>query len=234
VLGGLSRYIIVLDFDGTVAEDDVQQTIMDHFADKSAWRAINSAWAAGEMTTEMRSRRQWDLIDASEAELLEFIQTRRLDPGIKDFVTFCEAAGYPVHIVSDGFDFYVAPLLAREGLDNIPVSVNSLHFDGNVRHMKFLHQRSPDQYYGNDKTFVIEQLRQPGVAIAYAGDGFSDRAAAHVADLLFAKSKLALYCAEQGLPFVPFDTFYDIQAYFASMTSGSIGVSNRYDEPGGA
>jgi 2-hydroxy-3-keto-5-methylthiopentenyl-1-phosphate phosphatase len=47
----------------------------------------------------------------------------------------------------------------------------------------------------------------------FVGDGFSDRAAAHAADLLFAKDKLADYCVESNLPFEPFSTFDDIRAY---------------------
>lgn len=81
-------------------------------------------------------------------------------------------------------------------------------------HMRFLWQRSPDQYYGNDKTYVIEQVRQPGSILVFIGDGYSDRAAAHEADLVFAKDRLAAYCVDEGLPFEPWTTFADISAYF--------------------
>jgi 2-hydroxy-3-keto-5-methylthiopentenyl-1-phosphate phosphatase len=223
------EFIMVVDFDGTAAEDDVQQAIMDRFADHNTWRAIDCAWAAGEMTTATRAMRQWELIQASEAEILAFLETRRLDPGFRDFIAFCKRVGYPVHVVSDGFDFYIRPLLARAGLGYLPLSANSLCFDAGVARMSFLHQRGRDQYYGNDKTFVIDQLRSPGARIVYAGDGYSDRAAAHAADLLFAKSKLALYCVEHGLPFEPFDTFRDIETYFKRLECGRAEVPALYD-----
>jgi 2-hydroxy-3-keto-5-methylthiopentenyl-1-phosphate phosphatase len=79
--------------------------------------------------------------------------------------------------------------------------------------MRFLLQRSANQYYGNDKTFVIEEVRQPGSILVYIGDGYSDRAAAHVADLVFAKDRLAEYCGAEGIPYVPFVTFETIGHY---------------------
>jgi 2,3-diketo-5-methylthio-1-phosphopentane phosphatase len=206
---------MLADFDGTAAERDVQQAILDALADPIAWRAINGAWVEGEITTAERARRQWDLISASELEVLAALDGLQLDPYFRAFAHLCERQGYPLTVVSDGFDFYINPLLRRAGLEHLPVIANTLHYvDGRPR-FRFLLQRSPDQYYGNDKSFVIEQLRRAGSTIVFFGDGNSDRAAAHVADLLFAKDQLAAYCREAGIPFIPFSSFKDVCDYFA-------------------
>jgi 2-hydroxy-3-keto-5-methylthiopentenyl-1-phosphate phosphatase len=207
------RYVVVTDFDGTAAERDVQQVILDALADPEGWRAINRNWVAGSMTTAERARAQWELIRGGEREVLSVLESLRLDPGFASFARFCEIRDYPLYIVSDGFDLYIQPLLQRAGLAHLPVIANSLRYEDDVPRMAFLLQRSPDQYYGNDKTFVIEQVRRPGSTLVFVGDGFSDRAAAHAADLLFAKDKLADYCVESNLPFEPFSTFDDIRAY---------------------
>lgn len=208
------RYIMLADFDGTAAERDVQQVILDALADPAAWRAINRVWADGGMTTAERSRRQWDLISAGEAEVLAVLEDLALDAGFPAFAQLCEQRGYPLYVVSDGFDFYIAPLLRRAGLERLPVIANTLAYRGGRPEFRFLLQRSPDQYYGNDKTYVIEQLRQSGSTVVYIGDGYSDRAAAHAADLLFAKDRLAEYCREAGIAFIPFRTFRDVCRYF--------------------
>jgi 2,3-diketo-5-methylthio-1-phosphopentane phosphatase len=212
-----SSFAVLVDFDGTAAEHDVQQVILDAFADRDEWRRINREWAAGRMSTAERARQQWALVRAGEREILTLLNTEQLDPDFASFADFCRRRGYPLCVVSDGFDFYIRPILTREGLEALPLSSNSLSFVDGKAHMTFLHQRSPYQYYGNDKTFVIDQLRSPGTRIAYVGDGFSDRAAAHHADLVFAKSRLATYCLEQAIAFVPFETFRDVQSYFEAL-----------------
>jgi 2-hydroxy-3-keto-5-methylthiopentenyl-1-phosphate phosphatase len=207
-------YVIVSDFDGTAAEADVQQVILDALADREEWRRINRIWADGHMTTAQRARRQWELISASEAEVLAVIAAQRLDPAFPAFAHLCDERGYPLYIVSDGFDFYIYPLLRQAHLEHLPVVANSLRYVQGTPEMRFLLQRSPDQYYANDKTYVMERLRRPGSTLVYIGDGYSDRAAAHHADLLFAKDRLADYCVRQGIGFEPFTTFQDILAYF--------------------
>ncbi|MGH2390989.1 MAG: MtnX-like HAD-IB family phosphatase [Chloroflexota bacterium] len=207
------RYVVVTDFDGTAAERDVQQVILDALADPDGWRAINRNWVLGRMTTAERARAQWELIQGGQREVLRVLDSLCLDPGFASFARLCEARDFPLYIVSDGFDFYIQPLLERAGLSHLPVIANSLRYEDDMPRMEFLLQRSPDQYYGNDKTFVIEQVRRPGSTLVFVGDGFSDRAAAHEADLLFAKDKLAEYCIESNLPFEPFRTFDDISTY---------------------
>ncbi|HVA89747.1 MAG TPA: MtnX-like HAD-IB family phosphatase [Chloroflexota bacterium] len=210
-----TRYVMVADFDGTAAAVDVQQVILDALADREGWRRINAAWAVGEMTTAQRARAQWALIKGGEREVAAVLEPLRLDSGFAAFAGLCEARGFPLYIVSDGFDFYIEPLLQRAGLGHLPTIANSLRYEHDVPRMEFLLQRSPDQYYGNDKTFVIEQVREPDSIVVFIGDGYSDRAAAHAADLIFAKDRLAEYCREQDLQFEPFNTFEDISAYFA-------------------
>lgn len=210
----IGGYVMVCDFDGTAAEADVQQQILDALADREAWRAINREWTAGKMTTAVRAQAQWALIDGAEREVLEVLRGERLAQGFVTFCRLCVTRGYPLYIVSDGFDFYIRPMLEREGLGYLPVIANSLRYVEGKPEMRFLLQQSPDQYYGNDKTYVMAEVRRPNSTLVYIGDGYSDRAAAHVADLLFAKDRLAEYCIQQGLPFEPFSTFVDIYQYF--------------------
>ena len=210
----LSSYSMVVDFDGTAAAADVQQVILDALADPLAWRSVNREWADGKLTTKQRAELQWQLVSATEQEVLNVVAQQRLDPGFASFAAFCHKHHYPLTIVSDGFDFYIHPMLRRAGLDYLPVVANSLWYADGVPQMRFCLQRSPDQYYGNDKTVVMEQLRAAAATVVFVGDGYSDRDAAHQADMLFAKDRLAEYCNTQNLSYVPFETFFDVQTHF--------------------
>jgi 2-hydroxy-3-keto-5-methylthiopentenyl-1-phosphate phosphatase len=50
----------------------------------------------------------------------------------------------------------------------------------------------------------------------YVGDGYSDRCAAELADLVFARRGLARYLDERGLAYEPFDDFHQIAERLAS------------------
>lgn len=219
-VGSSPAYVVVTDFDGTAAEHDVQQALLDALADRQAWREINACWAKGELTTAQRAREQWALIDAPESEVLAVLDGLRLDPFFPQFVALCRAREYSLYIVSDGFDFYIEPMLAAAGIRDVPVIANHLRYVDGRPQLSFLHQRSPDQYYGNDKTYVIERVREPKSALVFIGDGHSDRDAAHHADLLFAKDHLAEYCRAEELPYQPYSTFEQICAYFSGLPQG--------------
>jgi len=219
--GGTARgYVVVTDFDGTAAELDVQQEILDALADRQSWRAINARWTAGELTTAQRSRQQWALIDAPESEVLAVLDGLHLDPYFAQFVALCRQRAYPLYVASDGFDFYIEPMLAAAGIRGLPVIANHLRYVAGKSDLSFLHQRSPDQYYGNDKTYVIERVRESDSALVFIGDGNSDRDAAHHADILFAKDHLAEYCQAEGLPYQPYSTFEQVCAYFGDPPQG--------------
>jgi 2-hydroxy-3-keto-5-methylthiopentenyl-1-phosphate phosphatase len=44
------------------------------------------------------------------------------------------------------------------------------------------------------------------------GDGVTDLPAARLADLVMARDLLVVKCREAGIPYEPFETFYDVMA----------------------
>ena len=59
------------------------------------------------------------------------------------------------------------------------------------------------------KRATVQALANGG-RVVYVGDGYSDRCAAELADRVFARSGLASYLEERGVPYEPFDDFHDI------------------------
>lgn len=82
-----------------------------------------------------------------------------------------------------------------------------------------------DTELGHDKALSVQEARAAAEAeladeegaiplIVFIGDGVSDLPAARQADVLFARRGLRLeeYCQENGIAYIPFDTFAGIQA----------------------
>jgi 2-hydroxy-3-keto-5-methylthiopentenyl-1-phosphate phosphatase len=59
-------------------------------------------------------------------------------------------------------------------------------------------------------------LNPAGAPSIFVGDGLSDRYAAACADVVFAKDKLATFCAEQGIAFHPYETLADVAEFVAA------------------
>ena len=211
--------LIFCDFDGTATEQDAQQAILTHFAG-DAWRPINRAWTRGEVTTAQRAAVQWGLVQASAAEVRAFV-TRAVTftPGFRAFTAWCRAEGHTLHVLSDGFDLYIEPLLAWEGLGDLPRTTNHLSLEGGAPQFRFRHQNPACTTCGNCKQWVLERARagEPGARIVYLGDGSSDLCPARVADVVFARRTLLERCRATGLPCHPFDDFYTVRAILESL-----------------
>ena len=61
------------------------------------------------------------------------------------------------------------------------------------------------------KQAPIKDARHRGRDTVLVGDGISDRKAALLADVVFAKGSLAEWCVANGVPYVPFSTLDDVR-----------------------
>ena len=59
------------------------------------------------------------------------------------------------------------------------------------------------------------------VALVFVGDGLSDRFAAQVAHVTFAKNKLLKFCREKEIKHLPYADFREIEAWLAKEMKGS-------------
>ena len=67
--------------------------------------------------------------------------------------------------------------------------------------------------YGIDKSSVIQELKETYETIYFAGDSEPDSHPAKYADVTFAKDSLQDLLRGQNVPFVPVETFKDIEQY---------------------
>ncbi|KAM9905815.1 hypothetical protein OXX80_002827 [Metschnikowia pulcherrima] len=161
--------------------------------------------------------------------LLENIQ---LDPGFKDFYTWCESKGIPVIVVSSGMTPIIHALLqslvGEEAVKNIEIISNDVDIDPATGKWKIVY-RDPDTGFGHDKSRSIrEYLSKHGYTadnmppLFYCGDGVSDLSAAKETNLLFAKhgKDLITYCRREGIPYTEFNDFADIFAKVKSIVEG--------------
>jgi 2-hydroxy-3-keto-5-methylthiopentenyl-1-phosphate phosphatase len=88
------------------------------------------------------------------------------------------------------------------------------HVDWATGRLEFPHEDRccPCSTCGVCKQAPIKEARHAGRTAVLVGDGTSDRKAALLADLVFAKGRLAQWCAREEVPHRRFGTLADVQA----------------------
>lgn len=203
--------IFFVDFDGTITEGDVCEAMVRQFA-KPGWEELNQLWEEGTLSTVACAQETLALMTMTHKDLLELAAQQILDPMFIEFVTWTKKQGYPIYILSDGYENYISPILSRSALQ-LPTYANKLDYyqDGWKIEAPYYNERCGR--CGVCKSKLILDLMDTTSTRVYIGDGYSDRCPVYLADLVFAKKSLADYCQQKGIPFYNYRDFGDILAH---------------------
>ncbi|OQX85753.1 MAG: hypothetical protein B6D63_01565 [Candidatus Latescibacteria bacterium 4484_7] len=209
---------IISDFDGTVSLRDVGHHFFGaHTPDEHAWLDLLERWKMGLISSKECLARELSMVRATKGDLDQFIEGEKLDPYFKDFVDFCKKRGFRLIVVSDGLDYYIESILIRNGLGVLDFYSNHLVIEGSrLAAVEFPYYNKLEcDRCGNCKRFHLEELKKQGYYVIYVGNGFSDMCPSEYADLVFAKGDLLEHCKREGIDFVEFKNFRDVEAEIA-------------------
>jgi 2-hydroxy-3-keto-5-methylthiopentenyl-1-phosphate phosphatase len=193
-------WLVICDFDGTIAHVDVTDGVLSRFA-LPQWEAIEADWKAGQIGSRECMARQVDLVRAPLDALNAYLDTVEIDPDFPAFVADCRARGLEVVVISDGIDYSIRRILARHGVDDLPLASNSLELLGGDRYKLNFPEANPKCSAGSGTCKCrVSSRRASGRSRLLIGDGSSDFCLAAEADMVFAKDKLLTRCIERKLP----------------------------------
>jgi len=204
----LAETSVFLDFDGTISWGDVGVHLLERLG-SPGWEAIDAEYDAGEIGSRVCLLEEWDLLPHDAALLRGVAAEVPLDPELDPLVAELLAAGAEVSIVSDGFGFYAAERCGHLG---IPVLTNAVDWETGRLEFPNEDRCCACSSCGTCKQAPIKDARHRGRATVMVGDGTSDRKAALLADVVFAKGPLAHWCATNRVEFVPFETLAEVRA----------------------
>ncbi len=202
---------VLVDFDGTASKVDVTARLSAAFGGPS-WRTYDEAFARGDIGLRDAIQAQDRLLDADRDTLIAFaLEQGAMDPTFAPFVAWCESSQLDVAIVSDGFAFYIEPMLRDAGLGHVPVIANEQMWrDGRPDGLRFVNAHPECVGCGTCKMQAVLRHRERG-PVAFVGEGQTDRYAALYADVTFAKLHLVAYCEAAGVKYVPWNDFDDVR-----------------------
>jgi 2,3-diketo-5-methylthio-1-phosphopentane phosphatase len=202
----LTRTSVFLDFDGTITTADVGQYLLARFA-APEWIRYHDEYDAGAIGSRECLIEQWELVEPDEIAMRQVAREVALDPGFGALVDALRGAGAQVTVVSDGFGFYAEEVCASVG---VAVVTNTI--DWSTGRLDFPHEDRccPCSTCGVCKQAPIKDAKYSGQTTVLVGDGTSDRKAALLADIVFAKGPLRRWCAANDVAHHPFETLTEV------------------------
>lgn len=209
----MSKKIVILcDFDGTVAQNDVGDLLFKTFSGNGNAQATVDSWRRGEISSRECLENEAREARVNRADLDQFIQEQRLDPYFKDFHDFAKKRDMEVVIMSDGLDYYIEHMLVKNGLGDIEFYANQLQIAGESLQVEFpYYDLLGCQDCACCKAHHLYRYRDEGYYVIYVGDGMSDFCPCTMADLVFAKGQLADFCRKSGVDYIEYRNFRDVE-----------------------
>lgn len=202
---------MLIDFDGTLVDPNVAILLVEEFCDggKVLAHAVDEELHAGKITLRQAWARQVALLPPDRVGEMAGWAVRHapLRAGAHELLSLLSAHSVPTWVVSGGLDFYIHPILRNAGID-LPVLSDSIErtADGRLQ-VVHPHGHPTCLLCGICKAQAVRTLSPPAERTIFAGDGGTDRYAAEVADIVFARRRLRDYCERKGIPYLPFDGF---------------------------
>jgi 2,3-diketo-5-methylthio-1-phosphopentane phosphatase len=203
---------IFCDFDGTISRRDVGYNIFRHFSGGQN-ELLLPDWKAGRLSTRDCLRQEAAMVKATPDELYRYIDQFELNAGFHEFVSTCVRNEIPLHVASDGLDFYINRILEKNNLAHLSVVTNKAILENGGITVEFPHDNISCKRCGICKGERIQEFRRQTngeYKIIFIGDGYSDACGAREADIVFAKKDLEQYCERQNIDYFPYDTFFDV------------------------
>lgn len=168
------------------------------------------------LNDRISSRECWEsLCDAvpsiSRNALNEFILAQKIEPTLHRFIEFCKSFEIKVIVLSDGFDYYIDKILARENLNHLRTYSNELTINSDGKLIpSFPFFNADCKSTANCKrNHILENSSEEDYTI-FIGDGNSDKDPIQYVDFIFAKDDLLKLCEVNRITYFPFKNFDDV------------------------
>lgn len=203
---------IFVDFDGTIATDDVGDAIFRKFADKEKVDAVITKLLSDEISAKQSWLSLCSLTGSINKEDLDiFIDSMQIDKTFHELVDYCREHCIELYVLSDGFDYYIDRILSKENIKGITVYSNKLSISENgclIPEFPFLDENFTSSA-NCKRNHIINHSSDEDYTI-FIGDGNSDKNTAEFCDFIFAKDDLLKYCERERITYFPYRNFQDV------------------------
>lgn len=199
---------LVVDFDGTITEDDLLDTIARDFGDPDVYREVEDGLHDGSISLRECITREFEPVTTPLEDVVAWVLEHvRIRAGFAELVRTADERGWEFVVLSSGFHELIEPVLEREGV-RVRVAANHVDPRPDGWRVQWSAETTCAECGEECKRAALPDEGE----VVYVGDGISDRCAALASDRVFATRGLARYLDSAGIPYEPFDDFFDVAA----------------------
>jgi 2-hydroxy-3-keto-5-methylthiopentenyl-1-phosphate phosphatase len=206
----MKNWAFVSDFDGTISKKDFYWIVIEkYFPDGSE---LVKKWKSGEIKDIDFLSTVFTSIHQEEEQIIQDALDIPIDEHVPAFIRRVQENGGDFYVLSAGTDYYIQHVLEKYGVQNVQVLSNRGYYQDRNIHLDIDPQNKyHSDRYGIDKSKVIQDLKKKYKTVHFAGDSEPDSHPAVHADLNFAKDRLQEILTENGVPYVPVESFVEIE-----------------------
>ncbi|NLA81609.1 MAG: HAD-IB family phosphatase [Clostridiaceae bacterium] len=198
--------ILFIDFDGTITSEETLTGAMRLCIPADMIREKEKEMLEGKRSLADTLHLAFSMIPGNRLEdILAYVRDVPIRPGFEALLDLAGEEGIPVVVISGGLKPYVEEKLApyREKILDI-YSVDISPEEDQIRLL------SPYEGQGDlmQKTDIMALYDYKEAIMV--GDGHTDVRMALASDLVFARDSLAGILTDKGIPFLPWQDFYDV------------------------
>jgi 2-hydroxy-3-keto-5-methylthiopentenyl-1-phosphate phosphatase len=203
--------LIACDFDGTITQRDTLHVIVEAHGTEGIWETLEPRLRAGEITVEQAMEEEFALVRATFEQVRDLVLRHApVRPGFRELVQWARAEGHRLVVLSSGFRCVIDVVLGSVGLGDLEIRSHDARFS--EEGCRLVWSDRGERCPLCDRRCKRHEIRllSRGEPLLYLGDGISDRCAAQMADVVFARAGLADYLRAEKVPFRPFDDFFQV------------------------
>ena len=212
------KRMVFCDFDGTITAEETFVAMLRHFTPQQAERILPLLYRK-EMTLKQGVRTLLETLPASTyTDIVEFTRPKAIRPGFTEFLDFLDEQNIPFVVISGGLKGMVEAVL-EPFLHRIK-AIHAIEVDTSGPRLKLCSAHEGETEMVAKADILATYLDTYGLDESIAiGDGVTDWNLALAASMVFARPPLTAHMDDHGKPYIPWETFIDIQQHLGQYLS---------------
>jgi len=225
------RFAVGIDFDGTLVEPNVAMVLVERFGENgvAAAHEVDELLHAGTITLRQAWEREVAILPPDRLEEMAryAVEHSPLRAGARELITLLDRHSVAATVISGGVDFYIEPILRREGIRWPYLSDRLTRTPSGALGVEHPYGHPTCRLCGICKAQAVRGPEADRSTSVFIGDGSTDRYAAEVADVVFARRRLLQYCRDRGIPHHAFENLQPVVEWFAQRLESTESTSDR-------
>jgi 2-hydroxy-3-keto-5-methylthiopentenyl-1-phosphate phosphatase len=207
------KRVVFCDFDGTITAEETFVGMLKEFAPELSEQLMPEMYALRLTLREGVRQLLESIPSARYPEIIEYVHSKPIRPGLEELLDFLDAEGVPFVVVSGGLRGMVETVLSRAsmGTPSLLERVAAIYAVDVETTGDFLGVHSELEGDTELVSKVRVMARHPADEQVAIGDSVTDLNMALTAPVVFARDRLIQYLDEQNKSYIPWNDFFDVR-----------------------